>query len=322
MAMPAAFGQGREQLHWGYLAPYGSFSTGLGGQWATPHILPSAGSDAHMRIGPLSISYVYKVPIAAPPHIGLAYGGAVPVLQNGYPYNMQRLQLAMGSQGENVEDPWGHGEPHLRFDGPAGEDAAGEASAMRGPRCGDGATQVIGMGCWDHLTNAGSARHENCCASDMGLISAELSGQSTLVGQDDQEAEESVKAATKQRGLGDAQQQAKGRPKMVKGSRKAFHPAARTAKNVAKACVHCKKAHLACDEERPCRRCVHLNKTDCVDVEHKKRGRPRLAKEPKVAARKAVGDVYAGGIDVPMDRAIEGEQQMPHLCGPTHQEPG
>ena len=52
-------------------------------------------------------------------------------------------------------------------------------------------------------------------------------------------------------------------------------------KHVRRACVHCKKAHLACDEARPCKRCVHLGKTDCVDVEHKRRGRPRSSPEKK-----------------------------------------
>ena len=47
-------------------------------------------------------------------------------------------------------------------------------------------------------------------------------------------------------------------------------------KHVCKACIHCKRAHLACDEARPCRRCMHLGKFDtCVDVEHKRRGRPK-----------------------------------------------
>lgn len=50
-------------------------------------------------------------------------------------------------------------------------------------------------------------------------------------------------------------------------------------KPVFKACVNCKKAHLACDTSRPCKRCVHLGKTaTCVDVEHKKRGRPKSQK--------------------------------------------
>ncbi|KAI9199870.1 uncharacterized protein BJ171DRAFT_199367 [Polychytrium aggregatum] len=49
-------------------------------------------------------------------------------------------------------------------------------------------------------------------------------------------------------------------------------------RHVGKACIHCKKAHLACDSGRPCRRCKHMGKTDCIDVEHKKRGRPRSIK--------------------------------------------
>lgn len=52
----------------------------------------------------------------------------------------------------------------------------------------------------------------------------------------------------------------------------------KTAKaHVSSACLNCKRAHLACDAERPCRRCTKLGKTaTCVDVQHKKRGRPRL----------------------------------------------
>ncbi|KAI8063278.1 hypothetical protein BC940DRAFT_369794 [Gongronella butleri] len=47
--------------------------------------------------------------------------------------------------------------------------------------------------------------------------------------------------------------------------------------NVASACVNCRKAHLACDVNRPCRRCVTLGKADsCQDIKHKKRGRPKL----------------------------------------------
>ncbi|KAI5805142.1 hypothetical protein EDC01DRAFT_358657 [Geopyxis carbonaria] len=50
--------------------------------------------------------------------------------------------------------------------------------------------------------------------------------------------------------------------------------------HVASACVNCKKAHLACDNRRPCPRCVGLGKQEsCVDVQHKKRGRPRLRDE-------------------------------------------
>ncbi|KAJ3031339.1 hypothetical protein HDV00_008376 [Rhizophlyctis rosea] len=46
-------------------------------------------------------------------------------------------------------------------------------------------------------------------------------------------------------------------------------------RHVNRACTHCKKAHLACDAARPCKRCAHSGRADCVDVEHKRRGRPR-----------------------------------------------
>ncbi|TWU76576.1 hypothetical protein ED733_007943 [Metarhizium rileyi] len=51
----------------------------------------------------------------------------------------------------------------------------------------------------------------------------------------------------------------------------------KTKGHVASACVPCKKAHLRCDAQRPCSRCTSNGKEDaCVDVQHKKRGRPRL----------------------------------------------
>ncbi|KAI8915633.1 hypothetical protein EDD86DRAFT_272574 [Gorgonomyces haynaldii] len=62
-------------------------------------------------------------------------------------------------------------------------------------------------------------------------------------------------------------------------------------KHVGKACVHCKKAHLACDNARPCKRCVHLGKSDCVDVEHKRRGRPRATHTKKQANRKSSEEI-------------------------------
>ncbi|KAF7729982.1 hypothetical protein EC973_003395 [Apophysomyces ossiformis] len=44
---------------------------------------------------------------------------------------------------------------------------------------------------------------------------------------------------------------------------------------VRKACVGCKASHVACDAQRPCIRCIRLNKAcECVDAERKKRGRP------------------------------------------------
>ncbi|KAJ6133827.1 hypothetical protein N7523_000149 [Penicillium sp. IBT 18751x] len=56
----------------------------------------------------------------------------------------------------------------------------------------------------------------------------------------------------------------------------------RTKAHVASACVNCKKKHLGCDPARPCRRCVLAGKavkSSCVDVTHKKRGRPPLKAE-------------------------------------------
>ncbi|KAL5338306.1 hypothetical protein BJX70DRAFT_206007 [Aspergillus crustosus] len=54
----------------------------------------------------------------------------------------------------------------------------------------------------------------------------------------------------------------------------------RTKAHVASACVNCKKKHLGCDPARPCRRCVLSGKeASCVDVTHKKRGRPPLKAE-------------------------------------------
>ena len=54
------------------------------------------------------------------------------------------------------------------------------------------------------------------------------------------------------------------------------------------ACVHCKKAHLACDEERPCRRCVRVGRADtCVDHIPKKRGRPALSQVKRDEERRA-----------------------------------
>ncbi|RMY51750.1 hypothetical protein D0864_14366, partial [Hortaea werneckii] len=54
----------------------------------------------------------------------------------------------------------------------------------------------------------------------------------------------------------------------------------RSKTHVASACINCKRAHLSCDVNRPCARCVASGKQDtCVDVQHKKRGRPRLREE-------------------------------------------
>ncbi|KAL9080380.1 MAG: hypothetical protein Q9157_000836 [Trypethelium eluteriae] len=60
-------------------------------------------------------------------------------------------------------------------------------------------------------------------------------------------------------------------------------PTRRTKAHVASACVNCKRAHLSCDIKRPCTRCVATGKQDsCVDVQHKKRGRPRIREEQDI----------------------------------------
>ncbi|CAO3634904.1 unnamed protein product [Cunninghamella echinulata] len=55
-------------------------------------------------------------------------------------------------------------------------------------------------------------------------------------------------------------------------------PPMKKGRNVDKACNHCKRSHLRCDNMRPCRRCISTGKTGCKDVMHKPRGRPKLHK--------------------------------------------
>ncbi|EME78294.1 uncharacterized protein MYCFIDRAFT_178452 [Pseudocercospora fijiensis CIRAD86] len=68
------------------------------------------------------------------------------------------------------------------------------------------------------------------------------------------------------------------RPTSSRGGRK-------SKAHVASACINCKRAHLSCDVNRPCARCVASGKQvwmsfdTCFDVQHKKRGRPRLREE-------------------------------------------
>ncbi|TAQ83066.1 hypothetical protein B7494_g8610, partial [Chlorociboria aeruginascens] len=88
----------------------------------------------------------------------------------------------------------------------------------------------------------------------------------------------------------------------------------KTKGHVASACVPCKRAHLRCDAQRPCSRCLSNGKDDaCVDVQHKKRGRPRLRDErepryegmgpnypPPDAMRRPVSMYAAGDVTVSM----------------------
>ncbi|PWY94682.1 C6 transcription factor [Aspergillus sclerotioniger CBS 115572] len=87
-------------------------------------------------------------------------------------------------------------------------------------------------------------------------------------------------------------------------------PTRRTKAHVASACVNCKKKHLGCDPARPCRRCVLSGKeATCVDVTHKKRGRPPLK------AEEASLRTYAAHID---NRATAGEQHGPQSRRSLH----
>ncbi|KAI9318110.1 hypothetical protein BX666DRAFT_1934876 [Dichotomocladium elegans] len=65
------------------------------------------------------------------------------------------------------------------------------------------------------------------------------------------------------------------KPKTTKSRKRTTKP------HVSAACVNCQRAHLACDMGRPCRRCVQSGREDtCMDVQHKKRGRPRRDRKP------------------------------------------
>ncbi len=61
-----------------------------------------------------------------------------------------------------------------------------------------------------------------------------------------------------------------------------------------RACASCRRVHTACDNIRPCGRCVALGKADeCKDVASKKRGRPRLNGEPAAADEAATAGLNA-----------------------------
>lgn len=67
----------------------------------------------------------------------------------------------------------------------------------------------------------------------------------------------------------------------MNGTLKSSKPVDSHKKHVGRACLHCKKGHLACDISRPCRKCVNVGKGDsCIDVEHKPRGRPKTIVAP------------------------------------------
>ncbi|KAG5981608.1 hypothetical protein E4U55_002762 [Claviceps digitariae] len=99
----------------------------------------------------------------------------------------------------------------------------------------------------------------------------------------------------------------------------------KTKGHVASACVPCKRAHLRCDAQRPCIRCVGTGKEEsCVDVQHKKRGRPRLRDDRDARfenARQTVGhsremsprrpvDIHPSGVPGTFDEYYQHHQQF------------
>lgn len=70
--------------------------------------------------------------------------------------------------------------------------------------------------------------------------------------------------------------------------------------HVPSACINCRTAHLACDVSRPCQRCVTLKKTDtCQDIQHKKRGRPKLREKKIFSSDEHTYQILHGTIQSP-----------------------
>ncbi|KAM6533587.1 hypothetical protein FALCPG4_006559 [Fusarium falciforme] len=106
----------------------------------------------------------------------------------------------------------------------------------------------------------------------------------------------------------------------------------KTKGHVASACVPCKRAHLRCDAQRPCSRCVTNGKEEsCVDVQHKKRGRPRLRDDrdtrydpsrfphPQDAAARRPLSIYPSGVPVgPGEHMAPRYLERPPNTDPTH----
>ncbi|KAL1303740.1 hypothetical protein AAFC00_007084 [Neodothiora populina] len=94
----------------------------------------------------------------------------------------------------------------------------------------------------------------------------------------------------------------------------------RSKTHVANACNNCKRAHLSCDVERPCNRCVQTGKADsCRDVPHKKRGRPRLREEGHTKAQQ-LSSVVPLAVPVGSEPILAGGGRA--LEGPRHRRTG
>ncbi|KAK0120865.1 hypothetical protein ONS96_011065 [Cadophora gregata f. sp. sojae] len=78
----------------------------------------------------------------------------------------------------------------------------------------------------------------------------------------------------------------------------------KTKGHVASACVPCKRAHLRYVAQRPCSRCLSNGKEEsCIDVQHKKRGRPRL-RDDRESRYEVVGAGYPPSADPSMRRPL------------------
>ncbi|KLU81883.1 hypothetical protein MAPG_00964 [Magnaporthiopsis poae ATCC 64411] len=96
----------------------------------------------------------------------------------------------------------------------------------------------------------------------------------------------------------------------------------KTKGHVASACVPCKRAHLRCDAPRPCSRCISNGKEEaCVDVQHKKRGRPRLRddRELRFDVPGRPGQPQEGGLTRPLSLF---SQPPPSMGLPSYDDPG
>ncbi len=71
------------------------------------------------------------------------------------------------------------------------------------------------------------------------------------------------------------------------------------------ACASCRRNHTACDNVRPCGRCVALGRADeCMDLASKKRGRPRRNGEPADASCDAfLCEVFTKDMILPESRS-------------------
>ncbi|OAV89450.1 hypothetical protein PTTG_05999 [Puccinia triticina 1-1 BBBD Race 1] len=77
-------------------------------------------------------------------------------------------------------------------------------------------------------------------------------------------------------------------------------PVTATRSTVSVACTNCRSAHLACSDGRPCRRCLQTGRAaTCIDVEPKKRGRPRASDITAVGVTSMMQELSTDGPNGP-----------------------